>query len=104
MTKIHGRPCWYELATSKGDIGGAETFYAEVFGWSFADAGMEGFDYHLASSGGDMVAGLMEMPPDIGEMPPFWMIYFAVDDADAAAASVEAAGGAVHRPDRKSVV
>jgi hypothetical protein len=23
----------------------------------------------------------MVMPPDAGEMPPFWMIYFAVDDA-----------------------
>ena len=30
-------------------------------------------------------------------MPPFWMIYFAVDDADKAAADIAAAGGRVHR-------
>ena len=44
-----------------------------------------------------MVAGLMVTPPDAGGMPPFWMIYFAVEDADAAAAKVEALGGKVHR-------
>ncbi|PZQ50805.1 MAG: glyoxalase/bleomycin resistance/extradiol dioxygenase family protein [Rhodovulum sulfidophilum] len=97
MTKVHGRPCWYELMTSRGDIGAAEEFYGRVLGWSFQDAGMEGFDYHLASSGGDMVAGVMETPPDVGETPPFWMIYFAVDDADAAVAAITAAGGVVHR-------
>ena len=86
MAKLQGTPCWYELATSEGSLGAAETFYGEVLGWTCQDAGMEGFDYHLASAGGDMVAGLMAMPADIGEMPPFWMIYFAVDEADAAAA------------------
>ena len=58
---------------------------------------MEGFEYHLAAVGGDMVAGLMVTPPDAGGMPPFWMIYFAVEDADAAAAKVAALGGKVHR-------
>ena len=97
MAKVHGTPCWYELATSEGSLGAAEAFYGEVLGWSVQDAGMEGFDYHLASSDGDMVAGLMVMPPDAGAMPPFWMIYFAVDDADKAAADITAAGGRVHR-------
>ena len=58
---------------------------------------MEGFTYHLAQADGDLVAGLMEMPDDAGGMPPFWMIYFAVDDADKAVADIEAAGGKVHR-------
>lgn len=100
MAKLQGTPCWYELATSEGSLGAAETFYGEVLGWTCQDAGMEGFDYHLASAGGDMVAGLMAMPADIGAMPPFWMIYFAVDEADAAAARIEAAGGRItaHRP------
>jgi predicted enzyme related to lactoylglutathione lyase len=97
MAKVHGKPCWYELTTREGSLGAAETFYGEVLGWSFQDAGMEGFEYHLATSDGDMVAGLMVTPPDAGGMPPFWMIYFAVDDADAAAARVAALGGRVHR-------
>lgn len=97
MTTMQGTPCWYELATSEGNLGAAETFYGEVLGWTTKDAGMEGFEYHLASTGGDMVAGMMVMPPDVGSMPPFWMIYFAVDDADKTAADISAAGGKVHR-------
>ncbi len=97
MSKMHGTPCWYELSTGEGSLKAAEDFYASVLGWGFADAGMEGFTYHLASHGGDMVAGAMEMPADVADMPPFWMIYFAVDDADKAAADVKAAGGQVHR-------
>jgi predicted enzyme related to lactoylglutathione lyase len=97
MAKMHGTPCWYELATSAGNLGAAETFYGAVLGWTAKDAGMEGVEYHLASVDGEMVAGLMVMPEDAGEMPPFWMIYFAVDDADKAAADIAAAGGRVHR-------
>jgi predicted enzyme related to lactoylglutathione lyase len=59
---------------------------------------MEGFTYHLASIGGDMVAGAMDMPPDVVGMPPMWMLYFAVDDADAAVAQMVKAGARVHRP------
>lgn len=97
MTIKHGRPCWYELATGEGKLAAAGSFYREILGWQVEDSGMEGFDYHLAKSNGDMVAGLMVMPPDVSEMPPFWMIYFAVDDADKAAADISAAGGSIHR-------
>ena len=61
MAKVHGTPCWYELSTSEGSLGAAETFYGDVLGWTFQDAGMEGFDYHLARADGDLVAGLMVM-------------------------------------------
>ena len=97
MSDVHGRPCWYELTTGRGDLAAAEDFYARVMGWQVRDSGMEGFTYHLARSDGDMVAGLMEMPPDVAQMPPMWMIYFAVTDADRAAADIEAAGGRIHR-------
>jgi len=97
MAKVHGQPCWYELGTKEGSLGAAEKFYGEVLGWSTQDSGMEGFTYHLATSDGDMVAGLMELTPEMGGMPPFWMIYFGVDDADKAAAAVKAAGGTVHK-------
>lgn len=93
----HGNPCWYELSTSKDNLDAADAFYARILGWQIADAGMEGFTYHLASSDGDIVAGLMEMPPDAADMPPMWMIYFAVDDADAFAKAAVASGGRIHR-------
>lgn len=93
----HGKPCWFELATNKGALPQVEGFYADVLGWSFADAGMPDMAYHLASSDGDMVAGAMEMPEDVVGMPPFWMIYLTVDDADAAADRIRALGGKVFR-------
>ena len=99
MAKLHGKPCWYELCTSDGSLGAAEEFYGKILGWTFKDSGMPDFTYHLATAGGDMVAGLMNMPPDVKAMgmPPFWMIYFAVDDADKAAADVKAVGGKVYK-------
>jgi len=94
----HGAPCWYELSTAPGQLAAADAFYSAVIGWSFTDAGMDGFTYHLAAMNGAMVAGAMEMPPDVAGMPPFWMLYFAVDNADVAVAQMVAAGASVHRP------
>jgi predicted enzyme related to lactoylglutathione lyase len=97
MAKLQGRPCWYELCTSDGSLGAAEDFYGKVLGWTFNDSGMPDFQYHLAGAGGDLVAGLMNMPaePKAAGMPPFWLLYFAVDDADGTAADAKAAGGSV---------
>ncbi len=72
-------------------------FYGEVLGWKVDDSGMEGFDYHLARSDNDAVAGLTFMPEDVAEMPPSWMIYYAVDNADRFVAEAKAAGASVHR-------
>lgn len=89
---ILGRPFWYELTTA--DIPAASAFYAPVMGWQLADSGMPGFDYTIATQGGDMVAGLMS--PDT-PMPEFWLVYFATDDCDGTAARITALGGTVHR-------
>lgn len=93
MAKLHGTPCWYELSTS--DLDGAEDFYGSVLGWEVQDSGMEGFTYHLARTGGDMVAGLMVTPVEVGPVPPHWLIYFAVDEADAVAEAIRTAGGTI---------
>ena len=87
----HGAPCWYELTT--GDLAASQAFYGGLLHWTFQDAGMPGFTYMLASAGSDMVAGMMK--PD-QPMPEFWMVYFAVDSVDAAAAKAKSLGGGVH--------
>ncbi len=98
MTRSYvGNPCWYELTTSKRSLETAENFYTSVFDWTFQDAGMQGFDYHLAQHGSDVVAGMMQMPDDVRDMPPFWMIYFAVDDIDAFLIAARKSGASVHR-------
>jgi hypothetical protein len=76
------------------DVKASADFYGPLLTWGFQDAGMPGMTYMLAMNGGDMVAGLMQ--PD-EKMPEFWMLYFAVDDCDAAAERAKALGGAVHR-------
>lgn len=91
----HGRPCWYELGTS--DLDAAAAFYGRILGWRVSDSGMEGFDYRLAQSDGDMVAGLMSSAGQQGNPPPNWVIYFAVDDCDKTAADVQAKGGTVYK-------
>lgn len=88
-----GTPCWYELGTS--DLDGAGDFYTAILGWQIADSGMDGFDYRLAKSGDDMVAGLMSNTGQQGNPPPNWLLYFAVDDCDQTAADITAAGGAI---------
>jgi predicted enzyme related to lactoylglutathione lyase len=87
----HGAPCWYELSTA--DTQSSQGFYGPLLGWSFQDADMPGLSYTLAMADGDMVAGLMQ--PDTS-MPEFWLVYFSVEDCDAAAARIKSLGGAIH--------
>ena len=54
--------------------------------------------YTLFSAGPAMVGGLMPIPEDARKgARPCWTGYIAVDDVDAYAARVKAAGGAIHR-------
>jgi uncharacterized protein len=97
MSKSHGKFVWYDVMTT--DTKAAESFYRNVIGWSAQDAGMSDRSYTLLSVGSTMVGGLMPIPEDARAMgvPPCWMGYIGVDDVDAYAARVQAAGGAVHR-------
>ena len=96
-TPIPGRICWFELAASDPDA--AFAFYADLFGWTKAEAhdmGPMGI-YQTFSTGGPPVGGMMKTPP--GMPTPFWLYYFSVDAAGAAAERVTQAGGrVVHGP------
>ena len=87
---------WVDLTTT--DAEGAKAFYRELFGWEADDmpAG-EGMTYTMLRVGDDYVGGLSEM--DAGQraagVPPSWLSYVSVEDADAAAARAREAGGTV---------
>jgi uncharacterized protein len=87
-----GVPCWVD--TEQPDVEAARHFYAALFGWTFADAipADAPGTYLIASLDGRDVAAI---GPAQGDVPVEWNTYIAVDDADAAAANVRAAGGAV---------
>jgi uncharacterized protein len=88
---------WYDLLTS--DVNAAESFYAKVIGWEAKDAGVPGRPYTLLSAGPVMVAGVMPVPADgpAAGARPVWTGYVGVDDVDAYAARIKAAGGSICR-------
>ena len=97
MPNPHGTPIWYELLTSDEDA--VQEFYAKVVGWTIAkpEMGPPGVDYRICSAGDGPVGGIMRMP-DGAPMPPTWLIYFGVDDVDAAVEKAQSLGAAVHMP------
>jgi uncharacterized protein len=91
--------CWNELTTR--DPQHSVEFYGAVFGWTatlLPTAGPNDYtEFHVADRG---IAGMMPMVGDAwpADLPNHWMVYFAVDDCDAAVAKVEALDGEVIMP------
>ena len=92
-----GALCWNELQTR--DVDGSKAFYTAVFDWE-AQTHAEGpMPYTEFKVEGTSIAGMMPMPPMIPkDVPPHWLVYFAVDDTDAAVAKAAELGGAVRMP------
>lgn len=79
--ELHGNRCWYELLTS--DLEQAKKFYGELFGWQFESKEMQpGQDYTTIYNGDKQIAGLMAFTEASQEVPPYWQIYFTVDNLD----------------------
>ena len=86
---------WNELGTR--DPAKAKEFYGAVFGWSWEDEESErGGTYSVWKVGDAMVGGMLDIAgllPD--EIPAHWLVYFTVEDTDAAVETVKAGGGDV---------
>lgn len=99
MQNKHGDFIWYELLTP--DLKAAQSFYSKVVGWTFADSGTPGMDYHFFfandADGGKPqgVGGMMEINAEMqaGGARPVWLGYIGVDDVDACVGKLVAAGG-----------
>jgi predicted enzyme related to lactoylglutathione lyase len=92
-----GQVGWRELMAVDGEA--AFDLYADLFGWSRAEA----FDmgpmgrYQLFAAGGETLGGMMTKPASVPR--PFWLFYFAVTGIDGAAERVRQGGGQVlHGP------
>ena len=95
MTNKHGEWVWFELLTPDPDA--AQSFYADVVGWTAKSSGMPDMDYRLLSASDGEVAGLMKQPDGMGD-GPVWLGYIGVDDVDASVKAIESAGGGTHMP------
>lgn len=96
MSNQHGDFIWYELLTSDADAAG--DFYAQVVGWSVAEAGQPGMDYRILSMPDGQVGGLMTLTEAMraNGARPCWLGYIGVDDVDSSAESIRKAGGSIH--------
>ncbi len=89
-----GTFCWLELGTS--DAAAAKNFYTSLFGWSVNEQSMgEMGTYYMFQQNGRDCAAMYQMGPDMQGIPPFWLSYVAVADADAAVEKAKSLGGRV---------
>jgi predicted enzyme related to lactoylglutathione lyase len=89
---------WYELLTD--DLEGALAFYTKVIGWQTQDFPSERGDrYVVLSAGGAGLGGAMQITDEMCThgVKPHWGGYIHVDDVDAKAVAIAAAGGTVLR-------
>lgn len=92
----HGAPSWLELQAH--DLDAAGRFYHRVFGWEVELLQGPTGPYHRVTLEGTAIAGMLQMTDAMAGVPPNWAVYFAVDDAQAAAEATAAAGGGVIVP------
>jgi uncharacterized protein len=95
VAQQNGAFIWYELMTT--DAGAAQRFYADVVGWRITDSGMEDVDYRLLNAPDGQIGSIMPLDQEMldGGARPVWLGYVAVENVDAAAASIVTAGGNV---------
>jgi uncharacterized protein len=91
-----GTFCWAELGTN--DQQGAKAFYGRVFGWTPDDLpiGPDQF-YTMFQLEQRVVGAACTLSQDQMEhgVVPHWMLYVAVENADATAAEAESLGGRI---------
>jgi predicted enzyme related to lactoylglutathione lyase len=98
ITGEAGGFAWCDLRSSDPDA--ARDFYGALLGWTFTPLEMAGPDYSTWGVPGDEAefrGGLGGMMGNDG-IPPHWLVYLTVDDADTAAETTTRLGGTVLAP------
>ena len=88
LVNVPGALCWNELATP--DLDAAPGFYSQLFGWTFEPFEGGPMRYLTIKVDGKANGGMRETQP---QEPPYWLVYFAVEDVEAAMGRVKELGG-----------
>ena len=89
-----GSVAWNQVNTR--DPEKAQEFYKEVFGWDSERVDTGGADYWEWQLDGKSVGGMFRMGDDFpDDVPAHWIVYFAVEDADAATEKAKEGGAQV---------
>ena len=96
VTHAPGSFCWFELATT--DQHAAKQFYQSVFGWTVHDQAMGPDETYslFRIDGTDVAAGYTMRREQMDQgVPPNWMIYVLVSNADESAARARQLGATI---------
>jgi len=95
VSGVPNAPVWNELGTN--DTQKAGEFYSNVFGWTkqMFPGPME---YTVFNNDGKGIGGMYQITPEMGPIPPNWLVYFAADDCDAKVQKATELGASVIRP------
>jgi predicted enzyme related to lactoylglutathione lyase len=92
----HGSIYWNERMTR--DAEATKKFYGDTLGWTYDVMPLPEGTYWVAKMGAAPVAGIFPLTgPEFDQVPEAWFTYIAVDNADARASKMTAAGGAILR-------
>jgi predicted enzyme related to lactoylglutathione lyase len=94
MEPKNGSFAWLELGTT--DRRAAKNFYSNLFGWSAEDMSMgPEMTYTIFRIGGSDVGGAYQLMKEQldAKVPPHWMLYIGVENADEAALRAVRLGG-----------
>ena len=87
---------WNELMTT--DTKKAGEFYSSVFDWRRDVQNFGPMEYTMLINGDRPNGGMLQITPEMGPIPPNWLVYFAVDDCDAKAQKATELGGTIMKP------
>ncbi len=90
-----GHICWQDLTVENADK--IRQFYSKVAGWKSEPVNMGQYeDFNMiAAETGEPAAGICHAQGANAKIPPQWLIYIAVEDADVCAERCKAEGGEV---------
>ncbi|MFI6284776.1 VOC family protein [Streptomyces sp. NPDC051018] len=88
---VFGAPCWVSLMAR--DLKASQDFYGAVLGWGFRRDRL-GDEFSVAMLDGAPVAGIGALAPTL-QVAVTWTPYFAITDADEAAARIRERSGTV---------
>jgi predicted enzyme related to lactoylglutathione lyase len=88
--------CWSELGTN--DPQKALEFYTKVFNWTTEPFGDSPIPYTVIQNDDKGIGGAYKLMPEMGPVPPHWLVYFSVNDCDASVQKATELGAQVMKP------
>jgi predicted enzyme related to lactoylglutathione lyase len=95
ITGVDGTLCWADLSTPDQDRAG--NFYAQLFGWKIMKEDEDpAHNYHHIANGEDFIGGIPPASYRDPNVPPHWLVCFAVSDCNGAVAKAKQLGAKVY--------